>query len=296
MSRHTPKGFTLIELLVVISIIALLIGILLPALGAARNSARDMACLSNERQLGVALAAYSTENKLFLPPSTTSAAASSTGNANDWGALISSFLNGGGSPDTTGLAAGEEAEQIDVFLCPQASVDGGRFHYSANIVIMPSQLGVPTNLVFSNGTTGFFNTPNAKKASGGLYNVDWAKRPTEIFAAGDGGQKSDESGTTEFGNVFGAMNNLGNAPGSGSLPTKTTQFYSSSDTDNDDPINPGLNVDSGNEAELGQPRWRHGSGGRENGSDGGNVNLLFMDGHASGTSRNEFLHRNHRAD
>jgi len=57
------NGFTLIELLVVISIIALLIGILLPSLGKARDTAKRLSCMSNLRQMGVGFAAYSASNK-----------------------------------------------------------------------------------------------------------------------------------------------------------------------------------------------------------------------------------------
>ncbi len=52
------SGFTLIELLVVIAIIALLVGILLPALGKARESARSLRCLANMRSMGQSVTLY----------------------------------------------------------------------------------------------------------------------------------------------------------------------------------------------------------------------------------------------
>jgi prepilin-type N-terminal cleavage/methylation domain-containing protein/prepilin-type processing-associated H-X9-DG protein len=72
ISNRPPRAFTLIELLVVISIIALLIGILLPALGAARKAAQAAVCLGHERGLGQALAAYTTDERNFLPGPNTS--------------------------------------------------------------------------------------------------------------------------------------------------------------------------------------------------------------------------------
>ncbi len=68
MARSTKRhGFTLIELLVVIAIIALLISILLPALGAARASARRVKCLSNQRQIGTCLSMYADAFKDYIP-------------------------------------------------------------------------------------------------------------------------------------------------------------------------------------------------------------------------------------
>jgi prepilin-type N-terminal cleavage/methylation domain-containing protein len=62
-------GFTLIELLVVIAVIALLMGILLPALNIARDQGRKASCMSNMRQVGIALAMYQNEYEK-TPPKT----------------------------------------------------------------------------------------------------------------------------------------------------------------------------------------------------------------------------------
>ena len=62
MQYHERRGFTLIELLVVVSIIALLVSILLPALGKAREQAKGVVCRTRLSQLGLGYHSYATEN------------------------------------------------------------------------------------------------------------------------------------------------------------------------------------------------------------------------------------------
>ena len=67
MIRREQRGFTLVELLVVITIIAMLMALLIPVVGRAREQARRTQCMNNQTEIGKAMMLYSTTQN-FMPP------------------------------------------------------------------------------------------------------------------------------------------------------------------------------------------------------------------------------------
>ncbi|QQE12743.1 prepilin-type N-terminal cleavage/methylation domain-containing protein [Planctomycetota bacterium] len=124
MPNQTNKAFTLIELLVVISIIALLIGILLPALGAARQSAQSIKCATQMRQFTQANHMYANDNDDSIVPARSGG--SNIDVTDYWAHDLYPYI-GQGELDQSGAAIElDTADADNVFVCP-SSINGYKF-------------------------------------------------------------------------------------------------------------------------------------------------------------------------
>jgi prepilin-type N-terminal cleavage/methylation domain-containing protein/prepilin-type processing-associated H-X9-DG protein len=136
-SRRLTGAFTLVELLVVIGIIAVLIAILMPALGKARETARRVNCMSNLRQLTTAWLAYAQANRGQLIPAENN---------------IDSWADAGNTDDA--IVAGLLYPWVPdprVYRCPNDPVQQNQRSYSIN--------------TFCNGAGAFFNVPSVNNVA-----------------------------------------------------------------------------------------------------------------------------------
>ena len=126
--RKALCRFTLIELLVVIAIIAILAGMLLPALEKARGTARSISCINNLKQMGQASAGYSSDYNEWIVPMNTDAPVTPYLYSRTWYGLLSGYTPAKTAPLTSGYGPShpDPDKTVGTFVCPSEPAPFGK--------------------------------------------------------------------------------------------------------------------------------------------------------------------------
>jgi prepilin-type processing-associated H-X9-DG protein/prepilin-type N-terminal cleavage/methylation domain-containing protein len=160
VSKGERQAFTLVELLVVIGIIAVLIGVLLPSLVRARQSANAVACTSNLRQWGAATELYAVTNHGYLPRRGQGVGITTMiDRPEDWFNALPSILH---MPTYSQLAAAGKIFRPDgpssIWICPSAVDPGDQNYWSYGMNMALSVTEQSQNYGLPDKITGVGNT------------------------------------------------------------------------------------------------------------------------------------------
>lgn len=167
-----PRGFTLIELLVVISIIAVLIALLLPAVQSAREAGRRASCINNLKQIGLASVQYETQVRV-LPLGGNVQGPSDAGSGCTAGSVHAPRGFGMQSFILPYLEQGNVYNSINFQLASAGvfgPVDAGLANYTALATTLAAYV-CPSDEPNLQATTGFASSKTSYMASGGTWNT-----------------------------------------------------------------------------------------------------------------------------